>query len=321
MKSLTHAVELKRTRGCALRLCIVIGGGLWAEAFGQSLAPVILPATQMARSSEVTAYADYVTIYGKPERKTYVYQDLSLLPFRKFRLQIEAAGVSGDNRWPKLAVAFNDTNHMLKELEVNSTAFQSYDFGAFEAPVKGTLYLIFTNDYYDPATRADVNLKIRQAMLTPTAYEPVVVKGRKLTLRWERNREADLAGYRIYHSAAVGVAKTSNERVEVRPENTSHVFDVNYGRDYFFAVTAFDTAGNESALSPEIVARVLPDSTGTTSDLNGDGKCDALDKDIFKKAFGATCNDPKQRYRANADFNGDCRIDARDQVLFTQKCK
>lgn len=311
----------KHTRNYALAGYLLICSGWAAPLRSQSHTPVNFPATKMGHSSEVTIYSDYVTLYGKPERKTYMYQDLSLLPFRKFHLRVEAAGESGDNRWPKLAVAFNDTNNLLKEIVVNSTAFQSYDFGIFEAPAPGSLYLVFTNDYYNPATRADVNLQIRQAVLTPAASDPVIVRSRKLTLTWNRNQEPDVAGYRIYHSVAVGTAKESNARIELNPEHTSHVFDVNYGRDYFYAMTAVDTAGNESALSAEIMARVLPDTSATTSDLNGDGKCDALDKSIFKNAFGATCNDPKQRYRANADFNGDCKIDGRDQIIFTKKCK
>ncbi len=321
MKFQTQVAHAKRARLHALAGYMLVCSGFVTTLFSQSHTPVYLPATKMGHSSEVTIYSDYVSLYGTPERKTYVYQDLSLLPFRKFHLRVEAAGESGDNRWPKLAVAFNDTNHLLKEITVNSTAFQSYDLGMFEAPASSSLYLIFTNDYYNPSTRGDVNLQIRQAVLTPATSEPVIVRGRKLTLIWNRNAEPDLAGYRIYHSVAVGTAKESNARVEINPEHTSHVFDVNYGRDYFYAVTAVDTAGNESALSAEIMARVLPDTSAVTSDLNGDGRCDALDKSIFKNAFGATCKDPKQRYRANADFNGDCKIDGRDQIIFTKKCK
>ncbi|MEK7728988.1 MAG: dockerin type I domain-containing protein [candidate division KSB1 bacterium] len=308
-------------RGGAIGFAMLLAGltTLAAEAWSQSRPYANFSATTMGHSSEVTVYTDYVTIYGKPGRKTYLYQNLGALPFRKFTVQVVAAGESGDNRWPRLGLAFGDTTHPLKEVLINSTAFQSYDLGVFEAPPQSTIYLIFMNDYYNPATGGDVNLKIGQAVLTATTKDTAIVRGRKLTLRWDRNREADLRHYRIYYSSSPG--QELNQHVEVDSSKTSHVFDVELGKNYFYSLAAYDTANNSSALSPEIMARVLPDTIGTTADLNGDNKCDAADKALFKNAFGSTCTDAKKRYNPRADFNSDCKIDARDQVLFTKKCK
>lgn len=72
------------------------------------------------------------------------------------------------------------------------------------------------------------------------------------TLTWDPNTEADLAGYKVYHS------ETSQMYTLGTPEATIPVGTQTYvvtklakGRHYF-AVTAYDTAGNESALSMEV---------------------------------------------------------------------
>jgi len=67
---------------------------------------------------------------------------------------------------------------------------------------------------------------------------------------WAANREADLAGYRVYWSATAPgpyefMAETGTPRYVDR--------DVANGTTYFYAVTAFDLAGNESELSLELV--------------------------------------------------------------------
>jgi hypothetical protein len=286
-------------------------------AWSQTQSPVTFLATAMGRSAEATPSGDYVTIYGKPGRKTYLYQALGALPFRKFQLRVEAAGDRGDERWPNLGIAFKDTSTVLKEITINSAAFQSYDLGVFEAPQNAALYLIFTNDYYNSVTRQDVNLKIRQAVLTPAAQDTVIVRGTQLTLHWNPNREADLKGYRIYHGLVSG--KYLNERIEAGPQDTSRVFTVTAGYDYFYALTAYDTAGNESAFSREVMARVRPAAVAATPDLNHDGECDGEDIRAFQRVFGLTCK--HARYNPEADFNGDCKIDGQDQTMFLQKHK
>lgn len=67
-------------------------------------------------------------------------------------------------------------------------------------------------------------------------------------ISWDQNTEADLAGYRIYW----GDAPRSYAHV-VSTRETSCVIDGLPGDQCtYFAVTAFDTAGNESAFSDEV---------------------------------------------------------------------
>ncbi len=290
-------------------------GALWAQT-GNS---VTVPAIVMMHSSDVTVFNEdnYVMLYDKPNRKTYLYIPASALPFAKFRLVVEAAGQSGDNRWPNLALAFNDTTKILKEITVNSSAYQSYDLGVFSAPAGAALYLIFTNDYYNPVNTADVNLKIRQSIFISAAQDTLfVVKGQQLKLAWNRSGEKDVAGYRIYQGLEPG---KYGSPIEVSKDSTSHLFNVSLGFKYYFAVAAYDTAQNQSALSPEIIAQVLPPDITLSSDFNKDGKCDSFDVTFFTNTFGSTCT--SARYKRVADFNSDCKIDGIDQLIFSKNCK
>ena len=74
-----------------------------------------------------------------------------------------------------------------------------------------------------------------------------------LTLRWTANAEPDLAGYKIYGATSSGAYGAA---VATVPANaTSFVATgLQPGVTYFFVITAFDTAGNESTRSAEVTA-------------------------------------------------------------------
>ena len=68
-------------------------------------------------------------------------------------------------------------------------------------------------------------------------------------LRWDTNQDLDLAGYVIYYgtasynyTTAVNVGLVQNHEIMGLPDGTT----------YYFSMTAYDTAGNESAFSQEI---------------------------------------------------------------------
>ncbi len=72
-----------------------------------------------------------------------------------------------------------------------------------------------------------------------------------IRLTWNANTERDLAGYRVYRatsSGAYGAPITT-----IQGNTTSYVATgLRFGTTYFFVVTAFDIAGNESAYSNEV---------------------------------------------------------------------
>ncbi len=70
-----------------------------------------------------------------------------------------------------------------------------------------------------------------------------------IELTWDRNTEADVAGYRIYRGDAGGALEKIGEATEGPSYSDSKVES---GKTYRYAVTAFDSANNESKPSAEI---------------------------------------------------------------------
>lgn len=67
----------------------------------------------------------------------------------------------------------------------------------------------------------------------------------------------DLSGYKIYYGTATG---TYNSTLDVGNTATSTVMNLTEKTTYYFAVTAYDTTGNESSYSNE-VSKTIPDLT------------------------------------------------------------
>jgi hypothetical protein len=101
--------------------------------------------------------------------------------------------------------------------------------------------------------------------ITKTVYEsppdttpPAVPRGvtsitgdREVTILWFESSEWDLAGYGVYRSNSVDGAYT--RIAEVTGGGSFVDRNVTNGVTYYYAVDAFDDAGNESDLSPEDV--------------------------------------------------------------------
>ena len=83
---------------------------------------------------------------------------------------------------------------------------------------------------------------------TPSSTAP---KTASATVSWNANTESDLAGYRIYvgtRSGSYGFAGP----FEVTNRTNFTIQNLPVGATYFFAVSAFDKSGNESAKSAEV---------------------------------------------------------------------
>jgi fibronectin type 3 domain-containing protein len=76
------------------------------------------------------------------------------------------------------------------------------------------------------------------------------------TLTWAANTEGDLSGYRIYRataSGAYGAALATVPAGTLTYQSTGLVSDTTY----FFVITAYDDAGNESSYSSEVSTRIF----------------------------------------------------------------
>jgi hypothetical protein len=87
------------------------------------------------------------------------------------------------------------------------------------------------------------------ALLVALRFLPVSSGAARVTLAWDANSEPDLAGYKIYYGLSSG---TYSFIVEAGNVTTHTISNLQEGLTYFFAATAYNTAGFESDLSPQV---------------------------------------------------------------------
>jgi len=79
------------------------------------------------------------------------------------------------------------------------------------------------------------------------------------TVSWNSNTEPDLAGYRVYYGTQSGqYDQAKGNGIVVTGATNYTISGLNLGTRYYFAVTAFDTSGNESGYSQEVFKDILP---------------------------------------------------------------
>lgn len=90
-------------------------------------------------------------------------------------------------------------------------------------------------------------------------YSPAMAKD--VTIKWDPNLESDVAGYKLYYkaSSSTGVfdgagAVQGKSPVDVRNVTGLTINGLDAGQDYYFKVTAYDAAGNESGFSNMVEA-------------------------------------------------------------------
>lgn len=72
-------------------------------------------------------------------------------------------------------------------------------------------------------------------------------------LTWKANGETDLAGYKVYRSTTPGKYEQKDAIAMVKANViTYQATGLQFGKTYYFVVTAFDIAGNESGYSNEV---------------------------------------------------------------------
>ncbi|HDL18986.1 MAG TPA: T9SS type A sorting domain-containing protein [Bacteroidetes bacterium] len=77
---------------------------------------------------------------------------------------------------------------------------------------------------------------------------PGLLFGKSVTVSWDANTEADLLGYKIYYGTA---SRSYSKVVDVSNVVQYQIDNLSEGQTYYFAVTAYDTAYNESGYSAE----------------------------------------------------------------------
>ena len=68
----------------------------------------------------------------------------------------------------------------------------------------------------------------------------------EVTLKWDINTEADLAGYCIYRAERIGDCTTAWTKIATIPKDVPMYTDEVDEKNYAWMITAFDIAGNTS---------------------------------------------------------------------------
>lgn len=75
-------------------------------------------------------------------------------------------------------------------------------------------------------------------------------------MQWNPVAAPDLAGYRVYFGTTPGIyAQARGQGVDAGVGTSLTVGKLQSGVTYYFAVTSYDVAGNESAYSSEVSKR------------------------------------------------------------------
>ena len=140
-------------------------------------------------------------------------------------------------------------------------------------------------------------------------------------LRWDASAAADVAGYRIYYNEGrseppyTGVAAPPGQAspVDLGAHGVARLRGLDPEQVYYFAASAYDIAGNESALSASVAAEVDATNAGMAGDFDGNGHIDFADYFLFVERFGAVPGDVG--FEARYDLDGDGRVDFGDLFI------
>lgn len=147
---------------------------------------------------------------------------------------------------------------------------------------------------------------------------------------WNANSESDLAGYSVHYGTASG---SYTYHINVGNKTSQLITNLSTGATYYFAVTAYDAAGNESLPSTE-ASIAIPEATGASQTDTGqtaeapDTDMDGL-PDPYEISMGLDANDPRDsladadgdgvvnlvEYMANTDIHDSLSHPAQDETL------
>ncbi|MBZ5499715.1 MAG: fibronectin type III domain-containing protein [Acidobacteriia bacterium] len=124
---------------------------------------------------------------------------------------------------------------------------------------------------------------------------PAPLLAADVTLAWDPNSETDLAGYKVYYGTS---PRTYGAPISLGKQTTFTVTGLSLGT-YYFAVTAYNTAGLESGFSNEVSTTITAPSR---CDLNLDGAVNIMDlQALINAILGVKPLSPM----VSGDMNGD----------------
>ena len=154
--------------------------------------------------------------------------------------------------------------------------------------------------YYRPLMRLILYLTVFAVLSLPSwAYSA------KVMLAWDRNGETDIAGYRVYYGSSSGHYPFM---LDAHNNTSCTIYNLEAGKTYYFAATAYDFTGNESGFSAEIpypVPFVGSDAAAMPDDLeNHDGRDSDSDETLEEPyEYNDMADERENLYGLNPDSN------------------
>ena len=90
----------------------------------------------------------------------------------------------------------------------------------------------------------------------------------QITLEWDANSEPNISGYNVYYGNA---SRDYDVTLDVGNWTSVTIADLEDSEAYYFAVTAFNTDGDESGYSSEVCINCASPSTTASSGGGGGG--------------------------------------------------
>ena len=110
--------------------------------------------------------------------------------------------------------------------------------------------------------------------MLPLFFFPLFNLNHSVLVTWDKNKENDLIGYKIYYGES---SKEYEHEIFVGMANSYKITRLRGGQDYYFALTAMDSAHNESPLSVE--SHILIPGSNLGDNEDDDGGEDANNED------------------------------------------
>ncbi|MFQ5604086.1 MAG: T9SS type A sorting domain-containing protein [bacterium] len=192
-----------------------------------------MPASEMTFSRNVTAEGDHVVIWGMGRNKyAWIAISLAVLPFSNFSVEVEVSADTAANRWPNIAVAFNDSSNLQVEKRVLSVDWHWLTLGQF-TPDKNdsSIYFVFTNDFYKRKKKQDLNLRIRTVRFKKIVQEYFTIPAAQMQFSKNVSVEND-------HVVVWGLGKKKNAWI------ACPISSVPYSSFLIEAEVSADTAAN-----------------------------------------------------------------------------
>jgi Ca-dependent carbohydrate-binding module xylan-binding/Fibronectin type III domain len=115
------------------------------------------------------------------------------------------------------------------------------------------LFLVFVNDYWNPAAGEDVNLYIKHVIYNVAGTGAINITGNSFFASWNANDEPNLAGYHVH----LGYQPHVYFFMQATASPYFRFLDLPSDTLYYVAVTAIDAAGHESNFSEEKMVRLV----------------------------------------------------------------